>query len=241
MTRNSNGTKAMLGSWALLERFLVALVAVLVACAPSAAPPPAATAPPAAPTAAKAAPAAPTTAAATPAKTAPAPTTAAAAPAAKTSSALAQIIEGAKKEGRVSAILPTDVATDRVNEMRDGIRKKYGLDLAIEAVPSDSYPATLAKGIAEQKAGVAPSADLVTLSDIATAQAVRAGILEKVDWAPLLAEGTPHEVMRYDGHSVVIFNGHAGMMYNPSVIPAAEAPKIWTDLGNPKWRGKIAM
>ncbi|MBI4318561.1 MAG: ABC transporter substrate-binding protein [Chloroflexi bacterium] len=215
-----------------------ALLVIVGACAPAAAPPP--TAQPAQATAAPAV-AKPTTSPAAPATAAPA-AKATTAPAAKaTSSALAQLVEAAKKEGKVSVALQSPLIGEPVKEIREGIKKNYGVDLQIEAVPSSSYPTLIAKAISEYKAGVAPSVDMIPTSDASTILGVQAGAAEKVDWAPLLAAGTPREVIKGDGHVLNTFTSHIGMIYNPKAIPAAEVPKSFADLGNPKWKGKIAM
>ncbi|MBI4322409.1 MAG: extracellular solute-binding protein [Chloroflexi bacterium] len=211
----------------------VAILLLLAACAPAAAPQPAATATPAAPQ-----PAATAVPAAAPKAPVATPTAVSAAPAPKAiSPALAQVIEGAKKEGRVTVQLQSGVEAKLV---REGIKKKYGVDLQIESQPSASYPAALAKALAEQKAGAVPSYDVLPLSDTTSVEAARANLAEKVDWEPLLAQGTPREMIQLDGYGVSVFNNHVGMVYNPKVVPPAESPKSFTDLGNPKWRGKIA-
>ncbi|MBI4321898.1 MAG: extracellular solute-binding protein [Chloroflexi bacterium] len=211
------------------------LLILLWSCAPAAAPPtatpPLKTAPQ---PAAAPAPAAKATAA-------PAATTAAA-PAEKAKpSALAGVIEGAKKEGKVSILVVSGLVGDPVKQIQEGIKKKYGVDLQIEATPNNSYPVDLAKAIAEQKAGTAPSADIVPLSDTSTMESGRSGVAEKIDWAPLIPEGTPKEVIHRDGYAIRVFTTHAGMMFNPKAIPPAEAPKSFADLANTKWQGKIAM
>lgn len=218
---------------------LGASLVLLAACAPAAAPTPSPIPATAAPPAAKAttAPAAPPVAKAT---AAPAATTAAAPPK-TTSSALAQVIEGAKKEAKVSIMIQSDLAGEKVKEIREGIKKNYGLDLEIGAVPSASYPAALAQAISEFKAGATPSLDFMPASDLSTVQGMQAGVIEKVDWEPLLAPGTPKEVIKEGGYGINTFQSHLGLVYDPRVIPAAEAPKSFADLGNPKWRNKIAM
>ena len=155
------------------------------------------------------------------------------------SPALSRVIEGAKKEGQVSVILPTPLYGKGIERLRRSIAEKYGVNLQIDYTPVTSYPEQLAKAITEFKTGSAPSNDLMALSDATLAKAVAAGITEKVDWKPLLAEGTPPEVIQFDGNGLSEYTSHYGIIYNPTVISPQEAPKSLKDLTNPKWRGKI--
>jgi len=157
------------------------------------------------------------------------------------SPALSQVIEGAKKEERVAVILHSTLYGKGVERLRRSIAEKYGADLQIDYTPSGSYPITLAKIITEQKTGAVPSNDLLVLADATLAKGVAAGIAEKVDWKPLLAEGTPPQAIQFDGKALSTHTNHFGLVYNPSVISPQEAPKSFKDLANPKWRGKILM
>ncbi|MBI3015041.1 MAG: extracellular solute-binding protein [Candidatus Tectomicrobia bacterium] len=128
-----------------------------------------------------------------------------------------------------------------IERLRRGVAEKYGVDLQIDYTPVRSYPEHLVKAITEHKTGAAPTFDLMILSDATLARAVAAGITEKVDWKPLLAEGTPPQVIQFDGNALSEHTNHYGFVYNPNVISAQEAPKSLKDLANPKWRGKIAI
>ncbi|MBI4322442.1 MAG: extracellular solute-binding protein [Chloroflexi bacterium] len=215
----------------------IVLLALLVSCAPAAPPPP--------PTA-TAVQVKPTPAAAQPGAPAPAPTKAPApatpAPAAKgPSPALAQLIEAAKKEGQISVSLTPNLTGKGMERLRGEIRETYGVDLNITYEPSSSYPALAAKAIAEHKAGATSTFDLMQSSDANLSDMVAAGIVQKSDWQPLVAEGTAPEMVQWDGHALVIYTGHVGLIYNPRLIPAAEVPKSFSNLADPKWRGKLAI
>src|SRR6185369_6335672 len=65
--------------------------------------------------------------------------------------------------------------------------------------------------------------------------------LERVDWAALLPAGTPPSIIQGDGRLVVVYSDHGGLIYDPTVIPEAEAPRSFKDLANPRWRGKFML
>ncbi len=154
---------------------------------------------------------------------------------------LASIVEGAKKEGSVSVTLHGGLAGKGIERLKRGVAERYGVNLQMAYVPAISYPQNLAKAIFEHKAGAPPSFDLLTFADAILAKAVSAGIAEKIDWKPLLAPGTPPQVIQFDGYAISSHTDHVGLVYNPAVISAQESPKTLRDLGNPKWRGKIIL
>ena len=62
-----------------------------------------------------------------------------------------------------------------------------------------------------------------------------------MNWAALLPNGTPPASVKGDNRLVVVYTDHSGLLYDPAVIPEAEAPRSLKDLGNPKWRGKFML
>ena len=91
----------------------------------------------------------------------------------------------------------------------------------------------------EQKAGAGPSWDLLTLTNhISTAN--EAGVLEKVDWKPLLPAGTNPGVVHDNPlvlGGIVCSTSHLGLIYNPEKVKPDEV-KTLADLANPKWKGR---
>ena len=153
---------------------------------------------------------------------------------------LAQVIEGAKKEGTVLAKLPPGFAQKSMYRLEKNIKEKYGVDLKINFSPATNFPKDVSEAIMEQKAGVIPSYDLMTFTNQITT-ANQAGVLESVDWKPLLSEGTNpnvvHDIPLMRG-AIVCYTYHLGLMYNPEKVKADEVPKTLSDLANPKWKGR---
>jgi ABC-type Fe3+ transport system substrate-binding protein len=154
---------------------------------------------------------------------------------------LGQVLEGARKEGEVDAVLPSSLTPDGVRKIEKAIGEKYGVNLKINYTPARSYPQLTSQAISEFRAKVAPSYDIHVSSDSNMYDAAAAGVLEKIDWAPLLSEGTPPNVVQFSGQSVAVYTGHVGLLYHPQVIPPREAPASLSDLGNAKWKGKVVI
>lgn len=157
---------------------------------------------------------------------------------------LAQIIAEAKKEGTVTVSLKSTILPKSMERLKIEIKDMFGVDLDIKFNPSSSMDKEVADSIMEHQVGATPSYDLRNWGVDATGEGNKAGILEKVDWKPLITRDTNPEVII--GHSaylggLVNYTGTIGMMYNPEKISAAQVPLTLSQLADPKWRGKIAI
>ena len=65
------------------------------------------------------------------------------------------------------------------------------------------------------------------------------GALEKIDWTALGVADA--KVITYDGTTLNYATQFVAPAYNPNLVSAAEAPKDWNDLLDPKWRGKLGI
>ncbi|MBI2847713.1 MAG: extracellular solute-binding protein [Chloroflexi bacterium] len=189
----------------------------------------------------------PTAAPAPAPKPAPAPApkpTPAPAPAPKANS-LDEVIAGAKREGEVSVSLASDHAKPAsVAQMRKEIKEMYGVDLKITAMYSASQGAVLAEATMQHKTGAVPTFDLMTLSPNYIPEALKAGAVAPVDWRPLVSAGTnpavipQHPALR---GAISYYSMLYGVMYNPNKVSAAELPKKFSDLADPKWKGRLGL
>lgn len=151
------------------------------------------------------------------------------------------IIEGAKKEGEVTATLQSNLKPQGITRIQQAIKQTYGVDLRINHTPPGSYPQRLATALSEHKAGLAPSHDLMVFSAATAYKAHRGGIFDNVNWKPLLTKGTPADVVLQDMSRVVILTSHVGMLYNPQVVKPEQAPRSLEELAQPKFRGKFTL
>jgi iron(III) transport system substrate-binding protein len=157
---------------------------------------------------------------------------------------LAQVIEGAKKEGAVTVKMRSGLTAKSMSRLEKEIRDKYGVNLRISFSPSASMPKDLSEAIMEQKAGAAPSYDLMNFLDTFIVDAMKVGVLERIDWKPLLTEGTnPKVVLDHPAlvGAIVYYTGHTGLMYNAQKVSADEVPRTLSDLANPRWKGKVGV
>ena len=126
-----------------------------------------------------------------------------------------------------------------MNRLRKEIREKFTVDLDIQFSPSSSMPKSLSEAIMEYKVGASPTYDLMNFSSMVM-EGMEAGIFERVDWKPLLIEGTNPEVVMdlpETRGAIIYYTGHQGMIYNPQKVTPDKAPKTFKELADPKWKG----
>ena len=155
-----------------------------------------------------------------------------------------QMIEGAKREGSLSAKLRTGLTETSMTRLEREIRQKYGVSLKITSSPSGNMPKDLSEAVMELKAGVPPSYDVMNFLDSFVPVAMQAGVLERTNWKPLISENTnPKAVLDHPEllGAIVYYTGHLGLMYNSQKVPANQVPKSLADLANPRWKGKVGV
>ncbi len=159
------------------------------------------------------------------------------APSALHAQTLAQLIEGAKKEGQLVLSWGTGTmgGIEGAREMEKAFNKAYGLNLPFKFSPGPAMPQLASRIIQENKAGQPASSDLFIGSEN---HVVRMS-LKRLDWAKIF----PHisrAMTDWDDRVLIVVSRTPGITYNTNLVPANEVPQKTEDLLNPKWRGKIA-
>ncbi|MEU7889714.1 extracellular solute-binding protein [Microbispora bryophytorum] len=148
-------------------------------------------------------------------------------------------IEGAAKhEGTVT--LYSSVEEEATSAFTEAFTKKYGIDVDVVRLTS----AQLAQRFSAEAQAGAPAADALLVSRTGfTTEGIKNGWL-----TPLADAGLPdypgslgQKFQLPDEGTAISIIQPAGIAYNTKLVPAAEAPKTWEDLLDPKWKGKIAI
>jgi iron(III) transport system substrate-binding protein len=142
-------------------------------------------------------------------------------------------LEAAKKEGKV--VWYTSLALPSAEKVARLFEQTYpGIKVEVQRTGSQRV---LQRLMQEHGAGI-KNADVVHTSD--------AGHFVFLKEKKLLMKYTPAGIERFpagfkdkDGYYYGLRATVSVIVYNARAVPAAEAPKTWTDLLDPKWRGKL--
>jgi ABC-type Fe3+ transport system substrate-binding protein len=152
-----------------------------------------------------------------------------------------QVIDGARREGEVNALIQSTWTPDGLRQLEDAVEKEYGVRIKINFTPVGNYPQRVATLATELAANTTPSFDVYQSSNANSGSMLQQDLLQAVDWQAILPQGTPSGLIQGDNRLLVVYTDHSGLMYDPSVIPEAEAPRSLRDFGNPRWRGRFML
>lgn len=143
----------------------------------------------------------------------------------------AGVIEGAKREGTVVFYGPLNINDSQAIAKR--FEEKYPF-IKVEILRMSAEP-LLNRIITEDKAG----RNVVDVINNTVINAVKKARLLQPYRSPEHAE-YPGQFKDPEGYWASIHNNYYVLGYNSRLLSAAEAPRDWWDLLNPKWKGRSA-
>ncbi len=138
-----------------------------------------------------------------------------------------KVIEAAKKEGAVS--LYSSASTGPSNAVAEAFKKKYGINVSVYRAGS----ADVATRVQSEESAGRPQADALIIEEPALSLLM-----------PYLASYDSPERVRIDAayktpQRTLIRMYVAQLGWNTNTVKAADAPKDWKDLLDPKWKGRF--
>jgi iron(III) transport system substrate-binding protein len=147
-----------------------------------------------------------------------------------------QLIEGAKKEGKL-AFWINGWSANELEKIFGKFRQKYPF-VSVEYWRSSEDAQLHQKMMSEARAGIR-NVDIASSEINLISELKKAGVVKKYHW-PHTA-GWSAQYKDPEGYWVASNINGIVVVYNTQLVPPAEAPKNWDDLLNPKWRGAISM
>jgi ABC-type Fe3+ transport system substrate-binding protein len=126
------------------------------------------------------------------------------------------------------------IVDQALRPMADAFHKKYPfIDVAFWRGAS---PQIIQKALAEYRAGKV-TADVMESTSLAP-PLMRAGIVEPFHSPE--SDSYPKHLVDAKGYWASTRLSYFGAAYNTNLVKKADVPKTWTDLLDPKWKGKLA-
>jgi iron(III) transport system substrate-binding protein len=145
------------------------------------------------------------------------------------------LVEGAKKEGK---LVVWDTTRGRGKEHFRAFEKKYPFIKVEQAlVHSDEV---VQKVTMELRAGRTPTADVIACNSVSYEQGKVDGVFTSFPWRNVFKE-IPAQAVDKTNLGVGAYGNIWTMAYNTKLVPKDKLPKTYDDLLKPEWRGKLAV
>src|SRR5690242_16094363 len=129
---------------------------------------------------------------------------------------LAKVIAAARQEGKLLLRSTTSVngAAEGAKLAQDGIKRMFGVDLAVEWVPGPAFAPLAAALYQEKQAGQPASGDVYVGTAIQITPYLDRGLFRPVDWAKLMPSRIKPELVEGDDKALRFMTFLPGINYN---------------------------
>ncbi len=155
--------------------------------------------------------------------------------------ALAKIIEGARKEGKLlirSTPASTLAGPEAQQAAQDGIKATFGVDIPIEWSPGMAYGPLAAQLFQEMQAGTPASTYVLALTPVQVVPYLDKGLFRSIAWTTLKPSLNP-ALIEADGKALRVSLALPSILYNVAAAPWVAAIKSSADLLSPGLKGKF--
>jgi ABC-type Fe3+ transport system substrate-binding protein len=155
--------------------------------------------------------------------------------------ALAKIIDGAKKEGKLlvrSTPASTLAGPEAQAAAQRGIKAMFGVDIPIEWSPGAAYGPLAAQLFQEMQAGTPASTDVLALTPAQIVPYLEKNFFRAIDWRAAMPS-LPPELVEAGGKAIRVNLSLPNILYNPKAAPWAADIKSSADLLKPELKGKF--
>jgi ABC-type Fe3+ transport system substrate-binding protein len=154
---------------------------------------------------------------------------------------LAKVVEGARQEGRLVLRSTTSVngAAEGAKIAQDGIKRMFGVDLAVEWVPGPAFAPLAAALYQEKQANQPASGDVFVATPIQITPYLDRGLFQAVDWVKLVPARIRPEFIEGDGKAIRFMTFLPGINYNVKVATWVPQINVLEDVLKPEHKGKF--
>ena len=155
--------------------------------------------------------------------------------------ALAKIIYGAKKEGKLlvrSTPASTLAGPEAQEAAQRGIKAMFGVDIPIEWSPGAAYGPLAAQLFQEMQAGTPASTDVLALTPAQIVPYLEKNFFRAIDWRAALPS-LPPELVEAGGKAIRVNLSLPNILYNPKAAPWVADVTSSADLLKPELKGKF--
>jgi len=169
---------------------------------------------------------------------APAPSAAASAP----GGALAELVEGARREGQLSLVWSqnTTGGAAAVRRWADGFNRYYGLALNVQFTPGPDMPQMAGRLAQQHQAGRTPDTDVFLGTETHVVLLMQADALAPVDWLAWAPNVQDPRLLAPGGVAVQVTATMPGITYNTARVGPDEVPTTLEALLQPRYKGRVA-
>src|SRR5690348_1031483 len=154
---------------------------------------------------------------------------------------LAKVVAAARQEGKLLLRSTTSVngAAEGAKLAQDGIKRMFGVDLAVEWVPGPAF-APLAAALYQEKQGGQPaSGDVFVATPIQITPYLDRGLFREVDWVKLMPSRIKPDLVEAEGRAVRFMTFLPGINYNVKVATWVPEINVLEDVLKPQYKGKF--
>lgn len=155
--------------------------------------------------------------------------------------ALAKVIAGANREGKLTVRWTNNIFGGPAGAKiaQEAINRIFGTHLSVEWAPGPAYGPFAAMLYQEMQAGEPASSDIYIATAVQLTPYLDKGLFRSIDWVSLMPSRIAPVMVEGDGRAIRIASNLPGIVYNVRAAPWVREVKTTADLLKPQYKGKF--
>ncbi len=155
--------------------------------------------------------------------------------------ALAAVIAGANKEGKLTVRWTNNIfgGPDGAKIAEEAINRIFGTHITVEWSPGPAYGPLAAQLYQEMQAGQPATSDIYISTAVQISPYLDKGLFKPIDWVALMPSRIKPDMVEADNRAIRIASNLPGIVYNMKAAPWVKDVKTTADLLKPEYKGKF--